>query len=204
MSRPASAEQEEKASSAMPATEVGRVRAERLDAGSVCEHRGREGGTGAGLGTGTGTGFGIQVGVWRRNASHTGPDGQPAYRYIHTVPGRVLTGEGALSHEGHRPTRQSPSMHRTEYGAERTQPSPARTCPYVGMKTERAGQPSKAERAMSAAVLGMVTAEQPAQQLAQRQPEPPSPAERHTAAQHSSSQLMEHSIQRKSQVARDM
>ena len=43
MSRPASAEQEEKASSAMPATEVGRVRAERLDAGSVCEHRGREG-----------------------------------------------------------------------------------------------------------------------------------------------------------------
>ena len=77
MSRPASAEQEEKASSAMPATEVGRVRAERLDAASVCEHRGRE--------TGTGTGFGIQVGVWRRNASHTGPDGQPAYRYIHTV-----------------------------------------------------------------------------------------------------------------------
>lgn len=43
MSRPASAEQEEKASSAMPATEVGRVRAERLDAGSVCGHRGRQG-----------------------------------------------------------------------------------------------------------------------------------------------------------------
>ena len=190
MSRPASAEQEEKASSAMPATEVGRVRAERLDAASVCEHRGRE------TGTGTGTGFGIQVGVWRRNASHTGPDGQPAYRYIHTVPGRVLTGEGALSHEGHRPTGQSPSMHRTEYGAERTQPSPAHTCPYVGMKTERAGRclwrcwgwsPRSSRRSS----------------WRRGSPSRPPPL-KDTAAQHSSSQLMVHSIQRKSQVARDM